>query len=107
MTGDNALGLLQAVHLAVEGGQAHALGFLDVIPDPAGRAEALSLKGLAQGAVVGALALGVAGKAMGLAGGGDACTAGLVELRDEIATLRADHQRRPPKGWGVVVNSTR
>ena len=52
MTGDNALGLLQAVHLAVEGGQAHALGFLDVIPDPAGRAEALSLKGLAQGAVV-------------------------------------------------------
>ena len=55
MTGDNALGLRQAVHLAVEGGQAHALGFLDVIPDPAGRAEALSLKGLAQGAVVGEL----------------------------------------------------
>jgi hypothetical protein len=44
---------------------------------------------------------------MGLARGKGESTWRQVELGDAITRLgQTNHQRRPPKGWGVVSNST-
>jgi hypothetical protein len=97
----DGLGGLNLVHLAVEGGPVHAFGLVDGIPMP-------PLARLADGPVIGAVALRAVGETMGLAGGEDARAAGLVELGDEVAALGASPPPAPvAEGVGVVVSSIR
>jgi hypothetical protein len=92
----DGLGGLDLLHLAVEGGPPHPLGFVDRIANAAIRSKtAPALERLADGAVIGALALGAVGEAMGLAGGEDPVPGRLVELGDEIPTAWADPPPAP------------
>jgi hypothetical protein len=90
------LGGLDLLHLAVEGGPAHAMGLVDRIANAAVRSETLAaLERLTDGTIVGTLALAAVGQAMGLAGGEECASSGLVELRHEIPALGADPPPAP------------
>ena len=81
---------LDLIHLAVEGGPAHAMRLADRITNAAVRSETPpALERLADGPIVGTLALRAVGEAMDLVGGKDPVPGWLVELGDKIPPLRS------------------
>ncbi len=96
MGGDGGLGLLHALHVAVVGSPAHALGLGDEVADALSRAEPLaSLEGAAERPVPWALPLGAVAETMGLARGKGESTWRQLELGDAITRLGADEPPAP------------
>ena len=96
MGGDGGLGLLHALHVAVVGSPAHALGLRDEVADALSRAEPLaSLEGAAERPVPWALPLGAVAETMGLARGKGESTWRQLELGDAITRLGADEPPAP------------